>query len=190
MSLSRLKSMEVEEALALYEHPANQLIAQVQHQHIGALDQSIAVIEKAVLKVARTLSSYRQLTTLPGVGIILGLTISLETGDIKRFGGPGPYASYCRAVDAQRISNGKKKADNNQKCGNKYLGWAWVEGANFARRYDERCRRWFDRKAARTSKVIATKALACKLAKAGWYVMAQDTVYDEKRVFPELAMKK
>lgn len=190
MSLSRLKAMKAEEAQGLYEHPANQLIAQVQHQHIGALDQSIAVIEKAVLKVARTLSSYRQLTTLPGVGIILGLTISLETGDIKRFGGPGPYASYCRAVDAQRISNGKKKADNNQKCGNKYLGWAWVEGANFARRYDERCRRWFDRKAARTSKVIATKALACKLAKAGWYVMAQDTVYDEKRVFPELAMKK
>jgi len=143
-----------------------------------------------VLKVARTLSSYRQLTTLPGVGIILGLTISMETEDIKRFGGPGQYASYCRAVDAQRISNGKKKADNNQKCGNKYLGWAWVEGANFARRYDERCRRWFDRKAARTSKVIATKALACKLAKAGWHVMAQDTVYDEKRVFPEVAMKK
>ena len=65
-----------------------------------------------------------------------------------------------------------------------------MEAANFAKRYDERCRRWFDRKAARTSTVIATKALACKLAKAGWHVMSQDTAYDEKRVFPELAMKR
>jgi hypothetical protein len=35
--------------------------------------------------------------------------------------------------------------------------------------------------------VIATKALACKLAKAAWHVMAHDTDYDPKRMFPELA---
>jgi hypothetical protein len=62
-----------------------------------------------------------------------------------------------------------------------------VEAANFAKRHDEYCRRWFDRKAAKTSTVIATKALACKLAKAAWYVMSQDIDYDPKKVFPELA---
>jgi hypothetical protein len=60
---------------------------------------------------------------------------------------------------------------------------------NFAKRYDELCRKWFDRKAARTSTVLATKALACKLAKAAWHVMSQTTGYDPKRMFPELAMK-
>jgi transposase len=190
MSLSRLKSLSAEEVKKLYDHPANELIAQVQHRHIEALDESIAQIERGVSKVARHLPSYRRLQSLPGVGIILGLTITMETGQIARFAGPGEYASYCRTVDAQRLSNGKRKADNNQKCGNKYLAWAWVEAANFAKRYDELCRRWFDRKAARTSKVIATKALACKLAKAAWYLMAQDAAYDEKRVFPELAMKR
>lgn|SRR5215204_2183133 len=190
MSLSRLKGLSAEEVRKLYEHPANELIAHVQHRHIGAFNESIGQIERAVLKVARHLPSYGRLQSLPGVGIILGLTITLETGEIGRFAGPGEYASYGRTVDASRFSNGRKKADNNQKCGNKYLAWAWVEAANFAKRYDERCRRWFDRKAARTSTVIATKALACKLAKAGWHVMSQDTAYDEKRVFPELAMKR
>ena len=76
---------------------------------------------------------------------------------------------------------------NNQKCGNKYLAWSFVEAANFARRYDEHCRRWYDRKAAKTSKVIATKALGCKLAKAAWHVMAKQCDYDPKRMFPELA---
>jgi len=142
-----------------------------------------------VLKVARHLPSYARLQTLPGVGIILGLTITMETGDIHRFASPGDFASYSRTVDAQRTSNGKKKADNNQKCGNKYLAWAWVEAANFAKRYDPQCRRWFDRKAAKTSTVIATKALACKLAKAAWYLMAQNSDYDARRMFAELAVK-
>ena len=114
----------------------------------------------------------------------------MEVGDPKRFKRPEDFASYCRTVDSQRLSNGKKKGDNNQKCGNKYLAWAFVEAAHFARRFDEPCRRWYDRKAARTSKVIATKALACKLAKAAWHVMSSGAAYDARRMFPELAVKK
>lgn len=86
------------------------------------------------------------------------------------------------------MSNNKKKGDNNQKCGNKYLAWAFVEAANFAKRYDEDCRKWFDRKAAKRGKAIATKALACKLAKAAWFVVSQGIDYDPKRMFPESAM--
>ena len=70
----------------------------------------------------------------------MGLTILLETADPKRFAGSGNYASYCRCVDSRRVSNGKKKGENNQKCGNKYLSWAFVEAANFAKRYDGPCR--------------------------------------------------
>ena len=94
---------------------------------------------------------------------------------------------------AKCTSNGKFKGENNRKCGNRYLAWAFVEAANFARRYDETCRQWYDRKAARTSNVIATKALACKLAKAAWYLAGEETDYGEPgRMFllPEGAMKK
>jgi len=185
MSLSQLKGLNLEQAKGLYEHPANQLIAKVQKEHIDQLTESIALIERAVLKSARELPAYEKLQTLPGVGRILGLTITMEVGDIRRFATPGEFASYCRTVNSQRLSNGKKKGENNQKCGNKYLAWAFVEGANFAKRYDEPCRRWFDRKAAKTSTVLATKALACKLAKAAWYLMAEGIDYDEKRMFPE-----
>ena len=47
------KKMEPKEAPKLYKHPANQLIAQVQAEHIQALDKSISRIEKAVLGCAR-----------------------------------------------------------------------------------------------------------------------------------------
>ena len=187
LSLNRLKQLEVEEAQKLYAHPANQLIAGMQVQHIEQLGQSIQRIEKTVLSSARALAYYARLESLPGVGRILAMTITMEVGDIQRFAGPSNLASYCRAVKAERTSNEKKKGDNNSKCGNKYLAWAFVEAANFARRYDEQCRKWFDRKAARTSKVIATKALACKLAKAAWYLMAEKTNYDPKRMFGQPA---
>jgi transposase len=185
LNLSRLKAMTVQEAVALYEHPANQLIAKVQKEHIEQLSASIERLEKAVLKSARDLPYYERLNTLPGVGKILGMTITMEVGEIGRFKSAGNFASYCRAVASKRTSNEKSKGDNNRKCGNKHLSWAFVEAANFARRSDERCRRWFDRKAAKTSTVIATKALACKLAKAAWHVMAQNVDYDEQRVFPQ-----
>jgi len=183
LTLGELKALAVKEAQALYKHPANQLIAGLQIQHLEQLNASIAKIEKAVLDSARELPYYAKLATLPGVGKILGMTITMEVGDIQRFAGPGNFASYCRTVAAERISNRKPKGENNAKCGNKYLAWAFVEAANFARRYDEQCRKWYDRKEAKTSKVIATKVLACKLAKAAWHLMAEGVDYDPKRVF-------
>jgi transposase len=190
MTLSQLKELKFKEAQELYTHPANQLIAGMQIQQIEQLTQSIQKIEKGVLASARELPFYSKLLTLPGVGKILGMTMTMEVGEIKRFAGPGNFASYCRTVEAKRTSNEKKKGANNSKCGNRYLAWAFVEAANFAQRYDEQCRKWYDRKAAKTSNVIATKALACKLAKAAWYLMAEETTYDPARMFGQTAKTK
>jgi transposase len=84
-------------------------------------------MEKAVLKAARGTPYYENLLTLPGVGKILGMTITMEVGEIGRFAGPEHFASYCRTVNAKRLRNGKGKGENNAKCGNKYLSWALVE---------------------------------------------------------------
>src|SRR5947207_4513091 len=183
MALGCLKDLEAKEAQKLYEHPANQLIAGMQIKHIEQLSESIEKIQQVVLASARELPFYAKLTTLPGVGKILGMTITMEVGQIQRFASPGNFASYCRTVEAKCTSNSKKKGGNNSKCGNKYLAWAFVEAANFARRSSPECLAWFNRKAAKTSNVIATKALACKLAKAAGYVMTQDTDYQGSRMF-------
>jgi transposase len=140
-------------------------------------------LEKQVLAVMKLTGSFQRLLTLPGIGDILGLTIQLETGPIGRFAGAGDYASYCRAVNSRRESDGKKKGQNNAKNGNKYLGWAYVEAANFAQRYSPRAQAWFQRKAARAGRVVAVKALACKLAKAAFYVLRDNVDFDEEKMF-------
>lgn len=181
--LARVKSMQAEEAQARFTAPADQLLGGEQITLMSHLSASITKLEAHILGVTGKTTAYQRLQELPGIGKILGLTITLETGDVKRFADAGHFASYCRCVQSARHSNSKKKGENNRKCGNKYLAWAFVEAAHFACRYDELCRRFYDRKKQRTNPVIATKALACKLAKAAWHVMAADAPYDAARVF-------
>src|SRR6266702_2165110 len=58
LDMSEAKKMEPKQAPKLYEHPANQLIAQVQAEHIQALAKSIRRVEKAVLGCAREIPLY------------------------------------------------------------------------------------------------------------------------------------
>lgn len=181
--LARVKAMKPAEAQARFTDPADQLLSGQQITLIGQLTAAIQKLEQHILSVAGQWPAYQRVQELPGIGKILGLTIALETGDPKRFADAGHFASYCRCVKSLRQSNGKKKGENNRKCGNKYLAWAFVEGAHFACRYDDQCRRFYDRKKQQTNPIIATKALACKLAKASWHVMREDVPYDPQRVF-------
>ena len=181
--LSRVKSMKAEEAQARFTAAADQLLGGEQITLMSHITESITRLETHILSVTGKTRAYLHLQELPGIGKILGLTIALETGDAKRFADAGNFASYCRCVRSLRQSNTKKKGENNRKCGNKYLAWAFVEAAHLACRHDEQCRRFYDRKKQQTNPVIATKALACKLAKAAWHVMAEDVPYDAARVF-------
>ncbi len=147
------------------------------------IEEQVQQVEKQVLAHCPRRNELAALRSTPGIGKILGLTIAMETGDIARFASVGDYVSYARLVKSERISNGKKKGQGNRKCGNKYLAWGWIEAANFAMRFSPPVKRWYDRKAAKRHKVIAIKAVAHKLARAGYYLMRDGGTFDVKRAF-------
>jgi transposase len=99
---------------------------------IMTLSEQIEQIEHAVLRQVRPSPEWKPLGTVWGIGPVLAMTILLETGSLDRFASVGDYLSYCRCVSSERLSNGKKKGHGNEKNGNKYLAWGWVEAANFA----------------------------------------------------------
>jgi transposase len=117
------------------------------------------------------------------VGDILAQTILLETGSLERFASVGDYCSYSRMVSSSRWSNGKKKGENNTKCGNRYLAWAYGEAAVFASRYYEPARRFVERKSASGGRYLGLKALAHKLCRASYYVMREPVDFDPNRLF-------
>jgi len=135
MSARDIKKLDSCDADKLFEDPFLILAARNTISTIRFLKTRITEIEKAVKAHIQLTPEFRYLLTIPGIGDILGLTIMLEVGDISRFPKVGNYSSYCRCVKAERLSNTKKKGEGNRKNGNKYLSWAYVEAANFFRRY-------------------------------------------------------
>lgn len=150
---------------------------------LRCLDEQIRGLERTVLARAKLKPAFEKLLTIDGIGHILGMTIMYESGDMERFMKVGCFASYARCVSSSRWSNGKKKGEGNRKNGNRYLAWAFVEAAHFAVRYNERIRRFYDRKKAKTNGIVAVKAVAHKLARACYHVLKEQVPFDETRAF-------
>jgi transposase len=150
---------------------------------IQTLNEQIKKLEARLRSQVRPQAQFVVLTTAPGIGEILATTIMLETGSIERFAGVGNFASYARCVGSKRVSNGKKKGEGNVKNGNRYLAWAFVEAANFARRYCPEAKRFYERKKARTNNIVAIKALAHKLARACYHMLKENKPFDVTRCF-------
>ena len=155
----------------------------VSKETIDYLGRQIRKIENVVLGKIQLKKEYACLRTIPGIGNILALTIMLEVGPISRFPKTGNLASYCRKVPTKWTSNGKKKGKGNKKNGNKYLAWAFSEAAEFARRYDDQARAFYNRKASKTHFMVAHSALAHKLARAAYYVMRDQVAFDSQKLF-------
>jgi len=147
------------------------------------LDKRIKQLKKEILKAAALKPEFLKLKTAPGIGDILALTISFETGNINRFEDAGNYVSYSRCVSSKRTSNNKSKGENNRKNGNKYLAWAYVEAAHKMKCFCNAAKRYYTKKSKKTKPVVASKALAAKIARACYFIMKDQVDFDETKIF-------
>jgi transposase len=180
---SQIKRFQDEFVEKVFSDPNLQFTAKKNMDTIRLLDRIVSEIEKEVASQIKLKKEFEKLLTTPGIGNVLGLTIMLEVGDIRRFAKAGNYSSYCRCVESKKTSNGKKKGENNKKNGNRYLAWAYVEAANHAIRCCPKAQKFFQRKMAKNERVLAIKALANKLTKATYYIMRDQVAFDEDKLF-------
>lgn len=160
-----------------------QFCGAVSKETIDHLTHQITRLEQEVQRNITLKDRFKFLQTMPGVGIVLALTIMLETGEITRFPKVGNFASYCRKVPSTWTSNNKTKGKGNKKNGNKYLAWAFSEAAEIGRRFDDRVRAYFNRKAAKTNRMVAHASLAHKLSRAAYYIMRDHIEFDHDKLF-------
>lgn len=183
MPTNEIKKLEDDEVNDMFDNEHLALSAKVNIAAMNNLKWQIYEIRNSLLKAVKIKPQFEKLLTVPGIGNILAMTIALETGDIKRFPSVGDFASYCRCVASKRLSNNKSKGENNRKNGNKYLSYAFVEAAQKARRYCPPAQSFFMRKTIKTNKIVATKALAHKLARACYYIMHDQVDFDITKIF-------
>lgn len=183
LSLLRLRQLTPDGVHALVPFPEHVQSVMSSLTVLQCLEQQIHDIEHVVRQASRVQPGYALLQTVNGIGPILAVTILLEAGDMRRFPTVGHFASYCRCVGSEHVSNGKRKGAGNTKNGNKYLSWAFIEAAHFAIRYEAVIRGFYQRKHARAHPLVALKAVAHKLARACYHVLREQVPFDLHRAF-------
>ena len=180
IEIKRLKADQID---ALGVAPQTGLALRAHVAIMATLEEQIEQLERALHEQVHVAKEYQVLKTTPGIGETLATTIMLESGSIERFARVGHYSSYCRCVDSRHESNGKKKGKGNVKNGNAYLAWAYIEAAHYARRFCPQARAFYERKRRQRNAIVASKALAHKLARACYHMLRTQEPFDVKRCF-------
>jgi transposase len=156
------KSIEVDLALiSYYGHLLN--------------DVELTIVHTAKQHDAHTL--YR-LQSVPGIGKILSLVMLYEIHDIARFPRVQDFVSYCRLVKCAKESAGKRYGTSGTKIGNAYLKWAFSEAAVLFLRDNPAGQQYLPRLEKKHGPGKALTVLAQKLARAVYYMLTRDTVFD------------
>jgi transposase len=153
-------------------------LALADHYEVLVADLELAVLRQARIHDPNALAI---LTSFPGIGKILALTILYEIHDISRFPSVGDFASYSRLVKCAHISNGKKLGTGGPKIGNAYLKWAFSEAAVLFVAKSEHGRTILKRLERKHGKAKALALLAHKIGRAVYFMLARKRAFDPQR---------
>lgn len=165
--------------------PEQTRIATIEEWHlVDEIEETIGNLEKQIAEKIGKIGYVRLLETLPGVGKILGATLYLEIGDVKRFPTAGHLASYAGLVPKVYSSGGKTFHGRVPQDANRYLKWAYVEAANCTVMHSwkyEACHvgQLYRRLRAAKGHPKAAVAVARHLAEASWWILRKAQGYRE-----------
>jgi transposase len=149
------------------------------------LDTEIAIAECKLEQLASQEPSMKNLTTAPGVGLIVASSFVSVIDEARRFRRAHELESYVGLVPDENSSGGRQRLGGISKAGNSYLRSLLVQSGLclLQKKADtDPLVRWGHMLAARRGKKIAAVALARRLAGILWALWRYDTVYDPERV--------
>jgi transposase len=150
-------------------------------QMIDALSMQIRKIEIELLAWHRTNPASHRLETIPGIGFITATALVATVGDARAFRSGRQFAAWLGLVPRQNSSGGKDRLGRISKMGDRYLRHLLVVGATAIVRYTRRKATtvsiWANRLLQRKPARLVTVAVANKMARIAWAVMAREETY-------------
>lgn len=147
-----------------------------------ATDCAVKTLTRDLERLAREDAACRRLMTVPGVGPLVATAMIAAVADGSAFGRGRDFAAWLGLVPRQMSTGGKTRLGRITKRGNTYLRRLFIHGARSFRLNGDRARHrigiWLDDLDARAHKNVATVALANKLARIAWSVLAGGREYD------------
>jgi transposase len=156
-------------------------------KHIQELGNQIREFEERIRTTFQPTAAIRHLMTVPGVGLTLAVVIALEVGDVGRFASAEKLAGYAGTTPRVHASGGKMWFGRSRPDVNRYLKWAFIEGANAIcltrrRRPSQHVSRLYERIARRKGHPKAIGAVARHLAEATFWILSKQEPYREPKV--------
>ena len=149
-----------------------------QYARVGELDQQVQRIERRLQQWHRQDEASRRLAEIPGVGV-LGATAALATiGDAQVFRSGREFAAWLGLVPRQSGTGGRVRLLGISKRGDPYLRTVLIHGARAVMTHSKAPPEWARQVAERRPKNVAIVALANKMARTIWALLAHQREYE------------
>jgi transposase len=157
---------------------------------VSALGAQLQILKAQILEFDRMIMAWyrssevsKRLDQVPGVGPVLATALVASVADPKAFRSGRDFSAWIGLVPKQNSSGGKERLGSISKRGDRYLRSLFTTGAlaviRYAKIHGAKHRPWLTALLARRPTKVAAIALANKIARMAWAMMAKGERYKE-----------
>jgi transposase len=142
-----------------------------QYARLSEIDGQISQIERRLRQWQREDSAAQRIAAIPGVGLLSATAAVATMGDAKAF------KSGRELVPRQTGTGGRVRLLGISKRGDRYLRTLLIHGARAVLTHSKAPPEWLTELAKRRPKNVAVVAMANKMARTIWALMAHERAY-------------
>jgi transposase len=146
---------------------------------VQALDKDIVQIERRLAAWKKDDVASQRLMTIPGVGLLTATAAVATIGEAKAFQSGREFAAFVGLVPRQSGTGGRVKLLGISKRGDVYLRTLLIHGARAVIAHGKQRDAWLDKLLARRPFNAAVVALANKMARTIWALLAHERTYQK-----------
>ncbi len=143
------------------------------------LDEQIAKIERRMREWKKEDHAVKAISEIPGVGLLTATAAVAMMGDAKAFKSGREFAAWAGLVPKQTGSGGKVNLHGISKRGDTYLRTLLIHGARSVVTCAKEPGSWVEQMKQRRPLNVVIVALANKIARTIWAVLAHDRPYQK-----------
>jgi len=145
---------------------------------ISTLDAQIQQIERRLQEWMRLDPASKAIEAIPGVGLLTATAAVATMGDPKAFQSGREFAAWLGLVPAQTGTGGRVRLLGISKRGDTYLRTLLIHGARAVLLHSKQKSKWVEELGKRRPPNVVVVALANKMARTIWAMLAHDRAYD------------
>ena len=148
-----------------------------QWQRIVELDAQVAEIELKLKSWLKADKSAKAIADIPGVGLLTATAAVATMGGAKAFKSGREFAAWVGLVPKQTGTGGKTRLLGISKRGDTYLRTLLIHGARSVLTHAKQPGTWVDELGKRRPSNVVVVALANKMARTIWAMLAHGRAY-------------